>query len=488
MYLIRCRFPLRTIVCAAVVLLLLVTGIVTTRPLAYAQGTSPAFFTVASGVVTSGPSAPAWYAARLSIQPGEPMSDPAVGSAGFLLATGGATAVTDLQSNHLTLLQQGSALFVSTAAEMSFSATSSEATVWRIAVVSSEAVAPLTEGMGVERPISSIGEADPAAGPEAIRAIELRLGALDQGQSASLGTDGWAIPLVAALSGNGMLGDGSMIADGRIVARTGAPIEISAGDGPAVIGYVAMSPSLDPASFGVAGADDATNSTSADNGSSQPTDPPAIDGANGTPTTVAQPTEIPTEIPLDTSDADDDGLTAAEESTLGTNPSGPDTDDDGLSDGQEVNDYETNPTSLDTDGDGVTDGDEVMGQFGNLSPTMADTDYDGLSDGDEMFLHFTDPTRPDTDQDGLMDGEEIAASLDPLVLNDRDGDFLGDGLEAYYGTNPDNPDSDEDMLTDTYELFTTSTDPNRFDTDGDGTGDATENASGTDPLDPASHP
>jgi len=59
------------------------------------------------------------------------------------------------------------------------------------------------------------------------------------------------------------------------------------------------------------------------------------------------------------SDADGDGLSNDQEQTLGTNPLCYDTDDDGLSDGDEVNIYATNPLLRDTDGDGVSDGQEL---------------------------------------------------------------------------------------------------------------------------------
>lgn len=481
-----CRFLLRSAACTFIALLLMLTGVFSAWAPVHAQGTNPTFFTVASGVVATEPSGQSWYASRLSLQPGEPMSDPAAGSPGFVLSTAGTVAVTDRQSSQITLLQPSSALFVSAAAELSFSSPSAEATVWRIAVAPAADAAPVTEGPGVERPLLTILDTDPAAPSDALQSIELRLGELDPGESASLGSADWSVPFVAALAGEGMLSDGSMIAAGRIVARSGsaAPVEVSANSGPAVIGYVAISPPFEPASLGLPDASNLPNPSGSGSGGNGPSAPAAFDPAPSTPTVGAAPTETP----LDTSDADGDELSAAEEATLGTNPSNPDSDEDGLSDGNEVNDYATNPLALDTDGDGVTDNDEVMGQFGNLSPTLADTDTDGLSDGDELFIHHTNPILNDTDNDGESDGAEIAGNRDPLVLNDLDGDLLGDGLEAYYGTNPVNPDSDEDQLTDTYELFTTFTDPNRYDTDGDGTGDAVENASRTDPLDPASHP
>ena len=43
----------------------------------------------------------------------------------------------------------------------------------------------------------------------------------------------------------------------------------------------------------------------------------------------------------------------------GTDPNNPDTDGDGLSDGEEINTYNTDPNNPDTDGDGLSDGEEA---------------------------------------------------------------------------------------------------------------------------------
>ncbi|MDQ3694439.1 MAG: DUF4352 domain-containing protein [Chloroflexota bacterium] len=67
-------------------------------------------------------------------------------------------------------------------------------------------------------------------------------------------------------------------------------------------------------------------------------------------------------------DSDGDGLTDAQEASLGTDPLSADTDGDGLPDGDEVNLYGTSPLSADTDGDGVPDLQEVSAGTDPLAP------------------------------------------------------------------------------------------------------------------------
>ncbi len=113
-------------------------------------------------------------------------------------------------------------------------------------------------------------------------------------------------------------------------------------------------------------------------------------------------------------DDDNDGLTNGEEINIyGTDPGLSDTDGDGLNDGDEVNTYNTNPGNNDTDDDGLSDGDEINTH--GTDPNDGDSDDDGLSDGDEINTYSTNPSDNDTDNDGLSDGDEVTGGTDPLV-------------------------------------------------------------------------
>jgi len=79
-------------------------------------------------------------------------------------------------------------------------------------------------------------------------------------------------------------------------------------------------------------------------------------------------------------DDDNDGLLDVDEDYYNTNPNNPDTDNDGLSDGAEVNILGTNPLLADTDGNGIWDGDE-------------DNDGDGLINAEEIRCN-SDPADP----------------------------------------------------------------------------------------------
>lgn len=79
----------------------------------------------------------------------------------------------------------------------------------------------------------------------------------------------------------------------------------------------------------------------------------------------------------------------------------------------------------DDDRDGLTNEEEL--RLGTL-PGIRDTDEDGLSDGEEVNERKTDPLRADTDRDGIRDGEELSRGLNPLS-EDTDGDGIPDARD-----------------------------------------------------------
>jgi hypothetical protein len=131
-------------------------------------------------------------------------------------------------------------------------------------------------------------------------------------------------------------------------------------------------------------------------------------------------------------DPDNDGLTNEEELLLGTDPTRPDTDGDGLTDGDEVKKYNTDPLARDTDGDGLDDGFEVLTL--NTDPTKADTDGDGFSDREEVSLG-TNPNDPNSKP--IFTTLGVVRGGDPGEGLDLEGEFIyalaiGAGPEVFW--------------------------------------------------------
>ncbi len=206
-------------------------------------------------------------------------------------------------------------------------------------------------------------------------------------------------------------------------------------------------------------------------------------------------------------DDDGDGLINLEEINHGTNSSDPDTDDDGLDDGEEVYEgsdgYVTDPLSPDTDGDNITDYEEVEeGLDGFITnPNKADTDDDGLTDWEEVFRYKTIPTAKDSDDDGLIDSLELDESdghtTDPMRW-DSDNDGIPDGWKDLNNNGVKNLGEFEDFdldgevdsgdwdttgLINDPQTFKGETDPNNWDTDGGLASDSMEINRSYDPLD-----
>lgn len=221
-------------------------------------------------------------------------------------------------------------------------------------------------------------------------------------------------------------------------------------------------------------------------------------------------------------DQDNDGLWDYEEEILGTDMNNSDTDGDTVNDGDEINQYLLDPLvsdiDRDTDEDGISNIEEIDIYHSNVE--NPDTDFDGLSDWDEIYIYNTNLLSSDTDEDGLSDDYEVLYDfLDPNnpddALQDYDEDNLDNIDERSWGCDPGNPDTDGDGLLDGDEVnryFTNpllsdaeadydgdgltnveevdihETDPSNPDSDGDGYNDGIEVENGSDPLDENSIP
>ena len=150
-------------------------------------------------------------------------------------------------------------------------------------------------------------------------------------------------------------------------------------------------------------------------------------------------------------DTDGDQLPDCVEQFIGTDAALVDSDGDMLNDYYEVFLTGTDPVLPDTDNNGVADGDEDFDTDGltnyqeyvqGTSPWNSDSDSDDLTDGDEVNIYSTNPLEPDTDFDGLSDSDEIALGTNPN-LPDTDGDGILDGEERFAQTFMYNVESED---------------------------------------------
>lgn len=121
---------------------------------------------------------------------------------------------------------------------------------------------------------------------------------------------------------------------------------------------------------------------------------------------------------------DNDGLSPEEEALLGTNPADADSDDDGVTDGDEVHLHGTDPLAADSDSDGISDGVEIGFGFNPLDPSDAalDSDGDGISNLQEV-QNGTDPLVP-----------EPLPLADIIMDTDDAGISESAGWNAFYGS------------------------------------------------------
>ncbi|MFH1726777.1 MAG: LamG-like jellyroll fold domain-containing protein [Elusimicrobiota bacterium] len=130
----------------------------------------------------------------------------------------------------------------------------------------------------------------------------------------------------------------------------------------------------------------------------------------------------------------------------------------------------------DHDSEGLT---EILEYDNSTDPLDQDTDDDYLTDYEEVVTHGTDPLDPDTDDDGLLDGQDNC----PLTPNpeqaDEDGEGIGDACDNCPGVpNTDQANADGDDRGDACDNCPALAHPDQGDMDDDGIGDACDDSDG----------
>ncbi len=156
----------------------------------------------------------------------------------------------------------------------------------------------------------------------------------------------------------------------------------------------------------------------------------------------------------DWEDSDGDGIPNWFEELLETSPGNPDSDYDGISDGDEITLTGTDPLNWDSDGDGFSDHDAWYGCWAvnhnvvGFGTALYDWDGDGLYNHEDAFpfdpFNGTGSGVIDSDGDGVEDGSD-SHPWDFSLWNDWNQNWINDHEE---GSSGPSSDSDGDGVAD----------------------------------------
>jgi hypothetical protein len=149
----------------------------------------------------------------------------------------------------------------------------------------------------------------------------------------------------------------------------------------------------------------------------------------------------------------------------------PDSDGDGVSDGEDNCPWVPNPDQTDSDGDGLGDVCDNCPEVYN--PNQRDRDSDGVGDVCDNCPGVDNPDQADGDSDGVGDVCDNCPTVYNPDQRDSDGDGLGNACDNCPRVhNPDQADRDGDGVGDVCDNCPEVYNPDQRDSDHDGLGDA----------------
>lgn len=423
---------------------------------------------VAQGVVEIGGDNLRWQVTnRTAAPPANAL--PVASELGFLVVDSGVMLVEDLASGEQYRLPAGEAILTTAGGEQERVGIGSEASAYRdLSLVAADAALP-ADG-------TVVYASEPFPGPDARHDVDLVQDTLAPAASLAI-PDGSLPSLVLIQTGTADVttesGDIISLGAGEAASFDGA-LTLTAGESGAAISAVIVGPAvprLSQVAAGAAATPAAGRSvTTAQEG---PALPPATPAADAAPAG---------------NDEDGDGLSAKREGELGTDPALSDTDQDGLTDGDEVRKHKTEPLVADTDSDGVLDGDEITQGTNPTDAANASAPVAAEAPAASEDAAVADAAAASVD--APPPAEEAPVAAEPPVEEapvaaaapgDSDADGLEDTIESELGTDPFDVDTDDDGLTDGDEYYVFQTGTRNPDSDGDGIVDGQESADGTDP-------